>query len=85
MRKKAFTAEDVWAMLADLAKQQAENGLQFKETDRQMKEAALLFKESDKKFDAFRKEIGGISNSNGGVRGGILLQFAGKDYDIRGY
>jgi len=30
----------------------------FAETDR-------LFKESDKKFDALRKEIGGIGNSNG--------------------
>jgi len=79
MEKKAFTAEDVWAMFAETSrlfkesreeheKWQKEHEERQKEREERQKEHEKWQKEReefDKRFWAMHKEIGGISNSNG--------------------
>ncbi|MDR2580714.1 MAG: hypothetical protein LBC85_06955 [Fibromonadaceae bacterium] len=50
MRKNNLTAEDVWAMFAELAESQKETDRQMKETDRLIKELAARQEETDRQM-----------------------------------
>ena len=71
------TFESVWAALQEtdrqrkenerfLTEKQAETDRQMKETDRQMKETDKKIARLEQSIDKTNKQIGGITNSNGG-------------------
>lgn len=60
------TAEDVWAILRELAQSQKETDRKFKETDRQ-------FKETDRKLKELGKQIGGLGEKFGSFTEGLAL------------
>ena len=76
----SITAEDVWAILREVAQSQKETDLKFQETDRQFKETDRQFKETDQKFretdrklKELGKQIGGLGEKFGSFTEGLAL------------
>lgn len=67
------TADDVWAILRELAQSQKETDRRFKETDRQFKETDRQFKETDRKLKELGKQIGGLGEKFGSFTEGLAL------------
>lgn len=76
----SITAEDVWAILREVAQSQKETVLKFQETDRQFKETDRQFKKTDQKFretdrklKELGKQIGGLGEKFGSFTEGLAL------------
>ena len=61
MKTEAPTFDSVWALLQDLAKQQAETDRQIKETGQLIKETSQQMKETDRKMGAWSTNIGAFA------------------------
>lgn len=73
-------AEEIWAILREVAQSQKETDRkfietdrQFKETDRQFKETDRQFKETDRKLKELGKQIGGLGEKFGSFTEGLAL------------
>lgn len=62
----SIEAEEIWAILREVAQSQ-------KETDHQFKETAHQFKETDRKFKELGKQIGGLGQKFGSFTEGLAL------------
>jgi len=72
MKKKELTAEDVWAMFAEigktieeLRKRNKETSLQMQETDRRMQETDRRMQETDRMIKELSRRMGGIDENQG--------------------
>lgn len=66
-------AEEIWAILREVAQSQKETDRKFQETDRQFKETDRQFKETDKKLKELGKQIGGLGEKFGSFTEGLAL------------
>lgn len=67
------TAEEVWAILREVARSQKETDLKFKETDLKFQETERQFKETDRKLKELGKQIGGLGEKFGSFTEGLAL------------
>jgi hypothetical protein len=65
MRKRKFTPEDIWAMLAETDKLQKENAAGMQEIRNIQMETALQMKETDRRMQKLEDKMGGIDNNLG--------------------
>ena len=81
----SIEAEEIWAILREVAQSQKETNHQFKETDRRFKETAHQFKETDhqfketdRKIKELGKQIGGLGKKFGSFTEGLALPSMSK-------
>jgi hypothetical protein len=67
------SAEDVWAILREVAEAQKETNRRFQETDRKFQETDRQFKETDRKLKELGKQIGGLGEKFGSFTEGLAL------------
>ena len=66
-------ADDIWAILRELAQSQKETELMFKETDRKSQETDRMFKETDRQLKELGRQIGGLGEKFGSFTEGLAL------------
>jgi hypothetical protein len=69
----ATTADDVWALLGELAEAQKETDRKFQETDRRFQEATRERRKTDRQIKELGKQIGGLGEKFGSFTEGLAL------------
>ena len=69
----ATTADDVWALLRELAEAQKETERKFQETDRLYQEAVRERRKTDRQIKELGKQIGGLGEKFGSFTEGLAL------------